>query len=259
MNKTRVSIVTGAARGIGLGIARALAGRGDQLVLVDVIFNEDDACQKVLESVCKDAVLKAVDITDAGQVNSLVSDAEKQFDRIDCMVNSVGVVRPAPVQEATESDWDLVIGVNLKGAFLVTRSVAKPMIAQQFGRIVHIASTAAHTSSASASIYSASKHGVVGLTRGAACDLAQYGITVNAICPGNNDTEMLRIVIAERAKSQGRTLEDVLDEINKKTPAGRIGKPEDVAAAALFLTSDEAEYITGQMLTVDGGRSLNLV
>ena len=217
MSKTRVSVVTGAARGIGLGIARALAGRGDQLVLVDLVFNDEKTREIVLESVGKNAVLKAVDITDAGQVDSLVSDVEINSGALNCLVNSVGVVRPAPVQEATESDWDLVIGVNLKGAFLLTRAVAKPMIAKKFrAHSPHRFNSRAHLFRQARQSTRPQKHGVVGLTRGAACDLAQYRITVNTICPGNNDTEMLRTVIAERAKSQGRTLEDVLDEINRK-------------------------------------------
>ena len=133
------------------------------------------------------------------------------------------------------------------------------MMKQRSGRIVHIASTASHTAAPGLAPYAASKHGLVGLVRGMACDLAPFGITVNAVCPGNTDTEMLQAVVQQRAQHQGRTTEDVLDEIAKKTPLGRVGRPSDVAAAVVFLTSEEAGYITGQSLTVDGGRSMNLI
>jgi len=257
--KNRICIVTGAARGIGFGIAQAMAKRGDTVVLADVLFKYRQCRSNAETAVDKNALVVETDITDATQVDELAGQVVGKFGRIDCMVNAVGICRPAPIQDTTDRDWSAVLSVNLTGAFLLSRSAAKQMIKQRHGRIIHIGSTASHTSAAGLAAYSASKHGLIGLVRGMACDLAQYGITVNAVCPGNNETEMLDAVIAERAKLLGRTPEEVRRDIIMKTPAGRLGKPADVAAAVLFLTSDEAEYITGQMLTVDGGRSLNLV
>jgi len=259
MKNHRICIVTGAARGIGLGIARSLAERGDEVVLADILFN-DKAFQSAAEkAIGKKALMVEADVTSTEQVARLTADVVKRFGRLDCLVNAVGINRPAPVQDITDSDWKDVLSINLTGAFLLSRAAARQMIKQKHGRIIHIGSTASHTSAAGLAAYSASKHGLVGLVRGMACDLAQHGITVNAACPGNNETEMLDTVIAERAKLLGRTAEEVRRDIILKTPAGRLGKPGDVAAAVLFLASDEAEYITGQMLTVDGGRSLNLM
>jgi NAD(P)-dependent dehydrogenase (short-subunit alcohol dehydrogenase family) len=254
-----VSLVTGAARGIGLGIAQALARRGDRIVLADVLFADQTVCSNVSGKLGKDALLLNVDITRAEAVAGLVGETLDRFGRIDCLVNAAAVSFPAPIHETSEADWDKTMAVNLKGAFLLSKSVAAPMIEQRFGRIIHIASTAAHTAAACLAAYAASKHGLVGLVRGMACDLASYGITVNAVCPGNTETEMLVDVLRQRAEHQGRTLDEVVGDIVRKTPIGRIGQPGDVAAAVLFLSSDEAEFITGQALTVDGGRSLNLV
>ena len=259
MNKLRVSVVCGAARGIGLGIAEALARRGDQVVLADVLLSDETTRASVAASVGETALLLEADITQPDQVEGLIEETLERFGRLDCLVNAAGVNRPAPVYEATEADWDATIGVNMKGAFLLSRAAAGPMMEQGSGRIVHVGSTASHTAHAGGALYAASKHGLVGLVKGMACDLAPHGITVNAVCPGNTDTEMLATVLEARAKHQGRTPEDVRDDIVQKTPAGRLGRPGDVAAAVLFLTSDEAEYVTGQALTVDGGRSLNLV
>lgn len=259
MNQPLVSIVTGAARGIGLGIALAMAKRGDRLVLVDVAFSDPSARSAVVRRVGNDTILKAVDITLADQVEALVADVLKRFGRIDCLVNSAGVNRPAPVCEVTESDWDMMLDVNLKGAFLLSREVAKPMIKQKSGRLVHIGSTASHTAAPGIVPYAASKHGLIGLVRGMACDLSPHGIMVNAVCPGNTETEMLERVLEQRAQAQGKTLVELKNDLARKTPAGRIGTPQDIAGAVLFLTSADAAYITGQMLTVDGGRSLNLM
>jgi 3-oxoacyl-[acyl-carrier protein] reductase len=213
----------------------------------------------VVAKVGQEALLLDVDVTQAGQVEGLVDGTLERFGRVDCLVNAAGVNRPGPFYDASEADWDATIDVNMKGAFLLSKAVARPMMAQRFGRIVHIGSTASHTAHAGGAPYAASKHGLVGLVKGMACDLAPFGITVNAVCPGNTDTEMLRAVLGSRARTQGRTPEQVRGDMIEKTPLGRLAEPRDIAAAVLFLTSDEAEYITGQALTVDGGRSLNLV
>lgn len=189
----------------------------------------------------------------------MAAETVKRFKKIDGLVNAAGINRPGPIQNMTDADWSAVIAVNLTAAFLLSRAVARHMIDQRYGRIIHIGSTASQTSAAGLAAYSASKHGLVGLVKGMACDLAPHGITVNAVCPGNTETEMLDTVINERARSQGKKPEEVREEMMRKTPLGRLGRPEDVAAAVLFLLSEEAEYITGQSLTVDGGRSLNLI
>lgn len=259
MEGLRISVVSGAARGIGLGIAGALAQRGDQVVLADVLFSDPAIRSNVASRLGGEAPLVAVDVTRVDQVEALVRETLERFGRIDCLVNAAGAARPGPFYDSTEADWDATIGVNMRGAFLLSRAVAEPMMKQRSGRIIHIGSTASYTAHAGGALYAASKHGLLGLVRGMACDLAPYGITVNAVCPGNTDTEMLAAVLEQRARHQGRTADEVRSDIIQKTPLGRLGKPTDVAAAVLFLTSDGAEYITGHALTVDGGRSLNLV
>ncbi len=259
MNGQRVTIVAGAARGIGLGVAKALAKRGDEVVLADILF-KDQKCQAAAQKAIGKAVLTLeVDVSNTVQVERLIACVIERFGRVDCLVNAVGINRPGLIQDTSDQDWNAVMAVNLTGAFLLSRAASRPMLKQHSGRIVHVGSTASHSSAAGLAAYSASKHGLIGLVRGMACDLTPYGITVNAVCPGNNDTEMLSDVISARAKLQGRSPGDVREDMIRKTPAGRIGTPQDVAAAVLFLTSDDAGYITGQMLTVDGGRSLNLV
>lgn len=259
MAQPRVSIVTGAARGIGFGVAQRLERCGDRLVLADVSFQHASVRDEAGAKLTSEAILSGADICRVDEVAGLVEDALSRFGSIGALVNCAAVNRPSPIQDMTDENWDTTLAVNLRGAFVLSRAVAGPMMAQGSGRIVHIASTAAFTAAAGLSAYAASKHGLVGLTRAAACDLGRFGITVNAVCPGNTDTQMLRDVLEERGRLQGRTCEEVLDDIVRKTPAGRLGTPDDVAAAVLFLLSDEAQYITGQTLTVDGGRSLNLV
>jgi len=254
----KVTIVSGAARGIGFGITQALAKRGDKLILIDVLFAKPAFTSKA-KDVAKDAIVKQIDITKQDQVNALVTETTELFGRVDCLVNAAGVNRPAPVWQVTQDDWDRTLNVNLKGAFLLSRAAAGPMMKQKFGRIVHIGSTSSHTACPSAVPYTASKHGIVGLVRALASDLAAYGITVNTVCPGVTETEMLEEVIEQRAEHQHLTPEQVRADMIRKTPDGRLARPSDIASAILFLTSDEAEHINGQMLTVDGGRSLNLV
>jgi 3-oxoacyl-[acyl-carrier protein] reductase len=259
MRRRHVSLVTGAARGIGSAIAEALAKRGDLIVAADLLFADGKVSESVSAMLGAEGLILPVDITNTEQVNGLVAKAVERLGRIDCLVNSVGIARPEAVQEMATDDWQATIEVNLNGAFLLSRAVARVMIPQHYGRIIHIGSTASHTSAAGLSAYSASKHGLIGLVRGMACDLSQHGITVNAVCPGNCETEMLDAVIAKRAELQGRTPDEVRQDMIRKTPAGRLGRPTDTAAAVLFFSSEDAEYVTGQMLTVDGGRSLNLV
>ncbi len=260
MEQTKqVSVVCGAGRGMGLAIAEALARRRDRLALIDVLYRDASLKAKAAEKFGKDVLLEAVDISQSQQVADFMGRAAERFGRIDCLVNAVGVNRPAPALQVTDEDWDFTLNVNLKGAFLLSREAAKVMAKQKYGRIVHIGSTSSIVSCPSAVPYTASKHGMVGLVRALASDLAQYGIMINLVCPGITDTEMLDKVICQRAEQMGLTPAQVREDMRRKTPDGRLGKCSDVAAAVLFLVARETEHINGQILTVDGGRSLNLV
>lgn len=258
-NQKHVSVITGAGGGIGFGIAHALAKRGDQVIMVDLLFSNAERRAKTMAAMDERVCLMDVDITKEKDVHELVDEIVKRFGRVDCLVNAAGVIRPAVAYEVTEADWDLTLNVNLKGAFLLSKWASVQMMKQKYGRIVHIGSTSSHTSSPCSAPYTASKHGIVGLVRAFAIDLAPHGITVNTICPGITETEMLEVVIRQRAAHQGISCDQVRRDMINKTPDKRLGQPSDIAAAVLFITSTEAEHITGQMLTVDGGRSLNLI
>ena len=259
MSQPKVSFVTGAGGGIGLAIARALIERGDHVILADISFSQKDARSRTTDALRYEATLMALDITQTESVEREIDKIASTFGWLDCLVNAAGILRVGPFYDLQDTDWQATIDVNMKGAFLLSRAAARVMIRQGNGRIVHIGSTASQNASTGGAIYAASKHGLLGLVRGMACDLAGFGITVNAVCPGNTETEMLEKVLCERAERRNCSVDEIRNEIVKKTPAGRLGQPRDLAAAVLFLTSDQADYVTGQALTIDGGRSLNLV
>ncbi len=181
-----------------------------------------------------------------------------KFGHIDILVNNAGVVSNAPVLELSEEEWDRNIAVNLKGVFLCSQRVGRVMAAQRSGRIINISSLSGKVGAPGQAAYCASKHGVIGLTYVLAIDLAPYGINVNAICPGMNETEMAQSVMAQRAAARGQSVEEVRQGILAKTPLGRFGRPEDIAQVVLFFASPMSAYVTGQAIDVDGGRRANL-
>ncbi len=255
--KDRTAIVTGASRGIGKGIAKVLAREGAHVVIADI--NADGASVTAQEMVSEglSAQAFAVDITDSRQVDQMVASVVGQLGRIDVLVNNAGVVSNTPVLEIPEEEWNRTIAVNLTGVFLCSQRVGKVMFPQESGRIINISSLSGRVGAPGQAAYCASKHGVIGLTRVLAIDLAPH-VTVNAICPGMNETEMMPRVIAERAASRGQTVEEVRQGILCKTPLGRFGQPEDVGRVALFFASPLSSYVTGQIIDVDGGRRVNL-
>jgi NAD(P)-dependent dehydrogenase (short-subunit alcohol dehydrogenase family) len=254
----QTAIVTGAARGIGKGIALALAREGANVVIADI---NAEAAAQVADEICGQGLSAAgiaVDVTQASQVDNLVQSTVARFGQLDILVNDAGVVSNAAILDLGEEEWDRTIAVNLKGVFLCAKRAAQAMAARHSGRIINISSLSGKVGAPGQAAYCASKHGVIGLTLVMAIDLAPYGITVNAICPGMNETEMMKFVIAERAASQGQTVEAVRQGILSKTPLGRFGRPEDVAQVVLFFASPGAAFVTGQAIDVDGGRRANL-
>jgi 3-hydroxybutyrate dehydrogenase len=258
MLTNQTAIVTGAARGIGKGIALALARAGAHVVVADINAEAAARAAGEITALGLSAMAAAVDVTQANQVNGMVESALARFGQLDILVNDAGVVSNAPILDLSEEEWDRTIAVNLKGAFLCSRRAAQAMAAHRSGRIINIASLSGKVGAPGQAAYCASKHGVIGLTLVMAIDLAPYGITVNAICPGMNETEMMQQVIADRAASRGQTTDEVRQGIIVKTPLGRFGRPEDVAEVVLFFASPGAAYITGQAIDVDGGRRANL-
>jgi 3-oxoacyl-[acyl-carrier protein] reductase len=258
MLQDQVAIVTGGSRGIGKGIAAVLAREGAKVAVADI--NAEAARQTAAEMAAQglQAIAVEVDITCSDQIDRMVRSVVEQLGRIDILVNNAGVVSNIPVLEFPEEEWHKTIAVNLTGVFLCSKRVGHVMAQQRSGRIINISSLSGRVGVPGQAAYCASKHGVIGLTQVLAIDLASYGVTANAICPGMNETEMMPLVIAQRAASRGQTVEEVRQGILCKTPLGRFGKPEDVGRVVLFFASPLSAYVTGQVIDVDGGRRANL-
>lgn len=238
----QVAIVTGAARGLGRAIAEALAGAGAKVACVDI--NKETLCGAVeaIQSAGGTAKAVACDVTNSEQVNAAVDDVVKTWGTLSILVNNAGITRDTLVMRMKDDQWDAVININLRGTFLFTRAAARPMMKAQRGRVVNIASVSGLMGNPGQCNYSASKAGVIGFTRTVAKELAGRNITVNAVAPGFIATDMTAALG-----------EDVLKQVKERIPLGRLGSPQDVADAVLFLASDAASFITGQVLTVDGG------
>ena len=238
----KTAIVTGAARGIGLEIARQLRAAGARLVLVDVLA-EDLA--KAAAELGGETLRYALDVTDESAVEKMMDEVAEKAGSIDILVNNAGITRDDLLLRMTEEAWDLVMKVNLKGTFLMTKHAAKYMIRQRSGRIVNLASVSGLVGNPGQANYSASKAGVVGFTKTVARELAGRNVCCNAVAPGFIDTKMTQ-VLPEKAKERALSM----------IPLGKMGLAEDVAAAVVFLASDAAKYVTGQVLAVDGGMAM---
>jgi 3-oxoacyl-[acyl-carrier protein] reductase len=244
----RVAVVTGAARGIGFGTARRFAEEGAAVAVIDL---DESAATEAAARVSADAIGIGCNVADAASVDAAVERVVAELGGIHVLVNNAGITRDNLLFKMTEEDWDLVMGVHLKGAFLMSKAAQKHFVAQKYGKIVNLSSTSALGNRGQAN-YSAAKMGVQGFTRTLGIELGPFGINVNAIAPGFIATEMTDATAARL----GVGVEEFREMAAAANPVRRVGYPEDIAAAAAFLCSDEASYITGQTLYVDGGVTL---
>jgi 3-oxoacyl-[acyl-carrier protein] reductase len=237
----RVAMVSGASRGIGAAIARRLAAQGAHVVAAARGHNARLVVEEITAAGGRaDAV--ALDVTEAGGASAVVAATLERLGRIDILVNNAGITRDQLMLRMKREDWDAVLATNLTGAFALTQAVLKPMVRQRSGRIVCISSVVGQSGNAGQANYAASKAGVIGFAKAVALEVASRGITVNVVAPGLVETDMTRELTG-----------DAREEWASRIPLRRLGTPDDIASAVCFLASDEASYITGQVLAVNGG------
>jgi len=239
----KVAIVTGGARGIGRAIALRLAREGASVV-VNYLSNQAAADETVsqIQSAGGQAIAAQCDVSNVVQAQALVDRAREVFGRVDVLVNNAGTTRDTLIMRMTEEDWDLVIDTNLKGAFNCIKAASRPMVKQRYGRIVNVTSVSGLDGNAGQANYASAKAGLVGLTKTVAKELGSRGITCNAVAPGYVATDLTSSLP-----------DDLVQLAIERAPLGRAGTGEDIAAAVAFLASDEASFVTGQILAVDGG------
>ena len=240
--KNKVAIVTGASRGIGRSVAQEISKSGAHVVCVS--RSEDDLLKisKKLNDEGFSSSSFVCDVSNSSDFKKLIDDTVSKFNQVDILVNNAGITKDNLIMRMSESDWNTVIDVNLKGVFNGIKAVSRQMMKQKYGRIINISSIVGLIGNPGQANYAASKAGVIGLGKAVSKELASRNITVNTIAPGYIETDMVEDI-----------QETVKDDLFKQIPLGRIGKPSDIATAVLYLASDEAGYITGQTLTIDGG------
>jgi NAD(P)-dependent dehydrogenase (short-subunit alcohol dehydrogenase family) len=250
----RVATVTGAAKGIGRATAMTLANQGALVISADIDVHAGEQALAELRTISPRSVFQRVDIGDSAEVAAFVDRVARGFGRIDILVNNAAVTRQIDFFDLTPEDMDRIIDVNVKGTFAMMQAVARVMRESRAGRIVNLSSIAGKGYRNTSNIaYAASKGAVLAMTRIAAVQLGKYGITVNAVCPGITETELMTAWLDAKAAESGRPKQELTEELLAGSSLGRMNTPLDVADAVLFLASDAARNITGQSLNVDGG------
>jgi 3-oxoacyl-[acyl-carrier protein] reductase len=238
----QIAVVTGAGRGIGRAIALKFAAAGADVACVSRTFENAEKVATEIRALGRRAWAHAVDVSDSAAVNAAAEKILAEAGRVDVLVNNAGITRDGLVMRMKDEDWDVVLNTNLKAAFVTSRAFTRAFLKQRSGRIINVSSVIGLIGNAGQCNYAASKAGLIGLTKSLARELASRGITVNALAPGFIETDMTAVL-----------KDDMKAELLKQIPLGSLGKPDDIAEAALFLASPAARYITGQVLAVDGG------
>jgi 3-oxoacyl-[acyl-carrier protein] reductase len=244
----RVALVTGAARGIGAATARRLAQEGARVILADL---NEESCERTAAEIARggaQTLALACDVADDAAVRRTVERGLERFGRLDILVNNAGILRDNLLFKMTDDDWDRVLSVHLRGAFLCARAAQAAMVEQRYGRIVSVSSTSALGNRGQAN-YAAAKAGIQGLTRTLAIELGQFGITANAVAPGFIDTDMTRAT----AERMGITTDQFQTAVSQRIALRRIGQPDEVANVIAFLASEDASYVSGQVIYIAGG------
>src|SRR6195952_4903756 len=248
MADQRIAIVTGAGRGIGAAVAKRLASDGNKIAVIDLKEEDTATTVEAIKAAGGEAIGVGADVSNSEAVTAAVERVVNELGKPTILVNNAGILRDNLIFKMTENDWDAVMNVHLRGAFLMTRAVQAHQVQAKWGRIVSLSSTSALGNRGQAN-YSAAKAGLQGFTKTLAIELGRYNVTANAIAPGMIATDMLR----ETAARVGVSFEDFMNAAVAEIPVGRWGEPEDIAAAAAYFTSDEAGFVSGQVLYVAGG------
>ena len=257
--ENRIALITGGGRGIGRAIALAFVGEGAQVaVAARSLAQVDEVARELTEQFQVSALPVVWDVSDVGSVERMFAGVRERFGRgPDIMVNNAGIAESAPIARTDDDFWHRHISINLSGSFYCTRAALPEMIERGWGRIINMASIAGKTGAPYIAAYSASKHGLIGLTRSCAVEVAAKGITVNAICPGYVDTDMTTRGVENITRKTGRTADEAMATLLKMTPQKRLITSEEVAALAVLLASDDGRGINGQAISVDGGTVLS--
>lgn len=246
--KDRVAIVTGAGRGIGEATARVFAGEGARVVVADLDFSSAAGVAGEISGAGGEALAVKVDVSEKKSVEAMVRVVLDRFGRVDVLVNNAGWDKIEPFMESTEDTWERIIAINLRGCLNCCRAVLPVMISSGYGKIVNIGSDAGRVGSSGEAVYSAAKGGVIAFTKTLSREMSRHGINVNCVAPGPTDTQLFAEVAAANPK--------IAEAMVKKIPLKRLARPRDIANAVLFLASGEADYITGQTLSVNGGLNM---
>ena len=244
----KTAIVTGGGRGIGKGIALKLASEGADVGIADLNLEDAKTTCEEIEAMGRKALPFQLDISNGGQVKEWIKVVYANFGKVDILVNNAGWDKIEPFLESKEETWDRVIAINYKGHILCTRAVLDDMIARKYGKIINIGSDAGRTGSTGEVVYSGTKGAVIAFSKALAREMARYRINVNVVCPGPSNTPLMATLRAENPK--------LIDSLIRNIPLRRLGEPQDLANAVAFLASDEAEFITGQTLSVSGGLTM---